>query len=55
MALVMVVGISPGDFVLDGDPSDLYHTGSRPPPLRIRPSVPQNSSQTHANKRNVER
>jgi len=31
MALAMVVGLSPGDFVLDGDPAPVQK-GSKPPP-----------------------
>ena len=32
MALGMEVGLSPGDFVLDGDPAPLPKKGAKPPP-----------------------
>ena len=32
LVLGMVVGLSPGDFVLDGDPAPLPQKGAKPPP-----------------------
>ena len=37
MALGMEVGLSPGDFVLDGDPAPLPENGAEPLPYFIGP------------------
>jgi len=37
LVLGMVVGLSSGDFVLDGDPAPLPQKGAEPPSLNFRP------------------